>query len=299
MQGNTHDTASTRNADNTQRDTLGEQIRLRLHEKLGVNITVATTVDAVFLDGTVSTPEQRERVGQLVTDLAPGKHVENELEVEQLLTATEVEPTEESAEVLEEPNINELHEQQELSAEESAQRGDIAASALHLPADTDELDDPTLIHERVGADASLTDEPLETNPLNVANDSEYDEDESAEPDPAYFAPTDPVIGGNTGDEQGNAVVLGGFEPTSLDDESVDASAEDRRPGDEALADAIRRELREDASTTDLQVDVHVVRGVAHLRGTVPSLEDAENAEAVASDVPGVTEVNEDLDVQGL
>jgi osmotically-inducible protein OsmY len=299
MQGNTHDTASARNADHTQRDTLGEQIRHRLHEKLGVNIAVATTVDAVFLGGRVSTPEQRERVGQLVTELAPGKHLENELEVEQLLTATEAEPAEESAEVIDEPNINELREQEELSAEEAPQPDDIDAGALHLPADTDELDDPTLIHEREGADASLVDQPLETDALNVANDSVYDDEPSAEPDPVYFAPTDPVIGGNTSDAQGNAIVLGGFEPTSLDDETVDASAEDNRPGDEALADAIRRELREDASTTDLQVHVRVVRGVAHLRGTVPSLEDAENAEAVASEVPGVIEVDEEFDVQGF
>lgn len=299
MQGNTHDTYETHNAKNTQRDTLGEQLQHRLHEKLGVHIVVATTSDAIFLDGRVSTPEQRERVGQFVAEFVPGKHLENNLEVEQLLTATEVEPTEESGEVINEPNTNELYEQESLSAEEATQPDDIDAGALHLPADTDELDDPALIHEREGADASLTDQPLETNTINVANDSDYDEDEPDEPEPAYFAPTDPVIGRNAGDAQGNAVVLGGFDATSLDDETVDPSAEDNRPGDEALADAIRRELREDASTTDLQIQVRVVRGVAHLRGTVPSLEDAENAEAVASDVPGVIEVDEDLDVQGL
>ncbi|HEX8034081.1 MAG TPA: BON domain-containing protein [Ktedonobacterales bacterium] len=299
MQSNTRDTHDTRNAKNTPRDTLGEQLQRRLQEHLGVHITVATTVDAVFLDGRVSTPEQRERVGRLVTELAPGKHIENNLEVEELLSPTEAEPTRESSEVIDEPNIDDLLEKEALSAEEAPQPDDIDPGKLRLPPDTDELDDPTLLHEIPGDDASLTDQPLETNALNVANDSVYDADDSVEPDPAYFAPTDPVIGSGPNEDPTRAEVVGGFEPTSLDDVSVDPSAEDNRPGDEALADAIRRELREDASTTDLQIHVYVVNGVAHLRGTVPSLEDAENAEAVASEVPGVIEVDEELDVQGL
>ncbi|MGZ3677725.1 MAG: BON domain-containing protein [Ktedonobacterales bacterium] len=298
MQGNTSDTSSTSNTDSPQRDILGEQLQRRLQEHLGVHITVATTVDAVFLDGRVSTPEQRERVGQLVTELAPGKHIENNLEVEELLTATEAEPTRESSEVIDEPNTDDLLEQEALSTEEATQPDDIDPGKLRLPPDADELDDPTLLRDIPGDDASLTDQPLETNALNVANDSVYDADDSVEPDPTYFAPTDPVID-STGDEQGNVEVLGGFEPTSMDDESVAPSAEDNRPGDEALADAVRRELREDASTTDLQIHVHVVNGVAHLRGTVPTLEDAENAEAVASEVPGVLDVDEELDVQGF
>lgn len=299
MQGNTSDTSSASNTNNTPRDILGEQLQRRLQEHLGVHVTVATTVDAVFLDGRVSTPEQRERVGQLVTELAPGKHLENNLEVEELLTATEAEPTQESSEAIDEPNTDDLLEQEALSTEEATQPDDIDPGKLRLPRDTDELDDPTLLRDIPGDDAGLTDQPLDTNALNVANDSIYGADESPEPDPAYFAPTDPVIGGDTGDEAGNVEVLGGFEPTSLDDETVDPSAEDNRPGDEALADAVRRELRRDASTTDLRIHVQVVNGVAHLRGTVPSLEDAENAEAVASDVPGVIEVDEELDVQGL
>lgn len=290
---------NTGNTGNTTQRTLGEQIQRRLQEKLGVHIVVATTVDTIFLDGRVSTPEQRERVGRLAADLAPGKRVENNLEVEQLLTATEAEPTEESAGAIDEPNTNDLRDAAALSAEEQTYPDELDAGALHLPRGADELDDPTLLHERQGFDASLTDQPLETNVINVENDSIYDEDDSAEPDSTYFAPTDPVIDSRTSDEHGNVTVLGGFEATSMDDETVDASAEDNRPGDEALADAIRRELREDAATTDLRVHVRVVRGVAHLRGTVPSLDDAANAEAVASDVPGVIEVDEELDVQGL
>jgi osmotically-inducible protein OsmY len=55
--------------------------------------------------------------------------------------------------------------------------------------------------------------------------------------------------------------------------------------DEAIADAIRDALALDASTADLQLNVEVDGGVVRLRGTVTSIEDGENAEAVASAVP--------------
>ena len=74
---------------------------------------------------------------------------------------------------------------------------------------------------------------------------------------------------------------------------------DRRPVDEALADAIRRELAEDSATTDLNIVVAVRNGVAHLRGQVADLDDADNAEAVAARVPGVRDVVEELEVAGL
>lgn len=139
------------------------------------------------------------------------------------------------------------------------------------------------------------DVPLETDESDVVDDTVYDDLPPVEPDPAYFAPTDPVT---DADQQGNLQVLGGWTPTSMSSDEVDPSAEDNQPGDEALADAVRREIRENAETTDLRVDVAVEQGVAHLRGTVPSLEDAEAAEAIASQVPGVRAVSEELDVQG-
>jgi hypothetical protein len=111
-----------------------------------------------------------------------------------------------------------------------------------------------------------------------------------------FPPTDPVI---TTDERGDAEVLGGFSETSMSSINVAPSAEDNLLGDEAIADAIRRELREDAATADLRVQVRVDQGVVHLHGTVPTLEDAESAEEVAARVPGVVEVIEQLEVVGL
>lgn len=282
---------------------LAALIQHRLKEQLGVHVVVAATADTVFLDGRVRTQQQREQAAQLAAQLAPGKRIENDLEAEQLVPVSKIAARKEAPEVIDEPNLDDLLEEEGLSdededdgEEEGLETGNRDVAAAESGNDTDELDDPALLREDYGVDASFTDQPLVTNDIDVVDDSVYDADNPAEPDPTYFAPTDPVI---RADDKGSVNVLNGFEPTSLDDDSVDLSVEDARLGDEALADAVRRELREDASTTDLQVDVRVVNGVAHLRGTVPSLVDAEDAEAVASEVPGVVNVVDELDVQGL
>jgi osmotically-inducible protein OsmY len=142
-----------------------------------------------------------------------------------------------------------------------------------------EVDDANveLVPDLMGASPGLTDERL------VIEDGE-------EP---YFPPTDPVVG----DNRGNLEVLGGWSGTSSDDSAPAPSALDGLPGDEALADAVRRELREDAATTALEVSVLVRNGTVHLRGVVPDMVDAENAEAVAARVEGVVEVVEELEVQ--
>jgi hypothetical protein len=61
-------------------------------------------------------------------------------------------------------------------------------------------------------------------------------------------------------------------------------------GGEALLDAVRRELREDASTTALDLSVKVHDGVVILLGSSVGPEDAEAAEAVAARVPGIQEI---------
>ena len=98
-----------------------------------------------------------------------------------------------------------------------------------------------------------------------------------------------------------APLPGGFGTTASDDaglteEGLGEAEGGHAYGDEAIADAVRRELREDAATTDLQIRVAVRNGVVHLHGTVPGLEDADAAEEVASRVTGVREVVEGLDV---
>ena len=62
---------------------------------------------------------------------------------------------------------------------------------------------------------------------------------------------------------------------------------------------MRRELAEDSATADLSIFVAVRNGVAHLRGQVADLDDADNAEEVAARVPGIREVVEELDVSNV
>jgi osmotically-inducible protein OsmY len=142
-------------------------------------------------------------------------------------------------------------------------------------------------------DPDFTDQPVLRDPIAAAGPTDTEDlvESGAE---VYLPPDDPVL---TTDLHGRVQVLGGFDAEA--DVAVERSAMDSQPGDEALADAIRQELREDASTADLLIVVAVRNGVAHLRGSVADLEDAENAEAVAARVPGVREVVEELEVASV
>lgn len=115
-----------------------------------------------------------------------------------------------------------------------------------------------------------------------AGADELFDEETARP---YFPPTDPVITMADGDIE----ILGGFAPTSMDEQLTDASV-DGQIGDEALADAVQLRLREDAATTDLPIIVHVRNGIVYLHGRVPDLVDSDNAVEVAFRVHGVDEV---------
>lgn len=134
-------------------------------------------------------------------------------------------------------------------------------------------------------------EPLTEPPAATLDRASEDGDTDGEP---VFPPTDPVL---TIDERGDPQVLGGFNETSMEEVTV-ARSTDGQPGDEALADAVRRELREDAMTTDLGVEVQVREGVAILRGPVADMVDAESAEEVAGRVPGVIEVMDRTEIVG-
>ncbi len=111
----------------------------------------------------------------------------------------------------------------------------------------------------------------------------------------YFPPTDPVVEPSGDDEE--LSIIGGFGAVSYE------RSEDARPGqtfgDEQITDMVRRELREDAATTDFDIAVETRNGVVFLRGTVETLDDAENVEAVAGRVAGVVDVREELEVISL
>jgi hypothetical protein len=119
--------------------------------------------------------------------------------------------------------------------------------------------------------------------------------EAAEEAIPYFPPTDPVV--RPSDDEEELAVVGGFEATSMDGDELAASFDDI-PEDE-ISENVLHELRQDALTTDLVIHVVTRNGVVHLRGEVATLEDAENAEAVASRVAGVKEVREELEVASV
>lgn len=149
---------------------------------------------------------------------------------------------------------------------------------------------------------ALRDDQSDTEPDfegDVGADSS-DFQQAVEEGEPYFPPTDPVVEPSTDDE--DLRVVGGFEDTAMDDLATrgdrqtsgdpDEIDQYRDRDDEDIRDDVARELSEDSLTTDLALTVDVVNGVVFLHGTVESVDDAENAEAVAGRVPGVVEVRD-------
>jgi osmotically-inducible protein OsmY len=239
--------------------SLQRRIERALEEQAGINAIVELRDGEITLSGLVDTEEARQAAADIVAAQAPGLRLSNDLEVQTTL------PTE----------VSDFYAGEAPGAE--------------TPASLEEL-----AQREVEIDPDFTDQPLDTSGIDpeVADVAGESVEEDQEGD-VFFAPTDPVL---TTDERGQTQVLGGFSPTSDSDITVERSALDERYGDEAIADAVRRELREDAATTDLRLEVEVRNGVVRLRGTVQDVVDAENAEEVAARVPGVAEVLEELRV---
>jgi len=159
-------------------------------------------------------------------------------------------------------------------------------------------------------EASL-DDPIDGEPPNVAPDASSDVGTTFwreavagpwtpdEGDRPYFPPTDPVVQPNPASTQG-LEVLGGMEPTAMDDVGLVGERETGlMPGDDQVQSAVVRELREDAMTTDLHLQVLVQDGEVTLRGKVSSLEESDAALEVAARVEGVANVNDEIAVEGL
>jgi len=140
-------------------------------------------------------------------------------------------------------------------------------------------------------DSEVVEEAKENQPAGPTIEELENDAGTARP---FFAPTDPVVRvGPHGLE-----MLGGFSETSVDEVAEEthdlAGLGEHVRGDEEIADDVARELAEDALTADLSIQVRVVNGVVHLRGTVSSVQEVEAAEEVAGRVPGVVEVDEDI-----
>jgi osmotically-inducible protein OsmY len=246
-----------------ERGDLLQRLSRALSEQMGFPVQVTTEQQHLVLTGQADSEAARAEAQATLQELSPHAKLVNRL------------------------TVNESRRPRQDGYADHDRRGD-----QQRPAGSESLE----LAEGSDLDPGFDDQPLETNAINVADDSVFDLDPPAEPDPVYFAPTDPVIGFNG---QGGLEVLGGFAATSMSDVAVDRSTLDGQPGDEAIADAVRRELREDAETTSLALTVEVQDGIVHLSGRVADVSDAEDAEEIASRVPGVREVIDETQVAGF
>jgi hypothetical protein len=137
----------------------------------------------------------------------------------------------------------------------------------------DEEDTGTLGLEDSDDRTDVTDDPL------VAADY-------AEP---YIAPTDPPVvpGGRDTIE-----VAQGFAGTS---EGYEERA--GTPGDDEITERVRDLLGSDAATSTLNLHVYTVDGVVYLRGRVQSLDDTDLAAEIATRIPGVVDVVDEMTVE--
>jgi osmotically-inducible protein OsmY len=248
--------------DATQPDavTAPQRIEQALTE-VGLSIVVEDDGATLRLVGRVDTPEARVAAADVARAVAPDRHLANDLEIEEVWPATP--PT-----------------------------------ADTLPLAMDPPDTAQEVRASSELEPDFTDQELETSPVTMAGEAGTAIDPESDGETVFFPPTDPVV--TIGDD-GRPEVLGGFAPTAMDDADalVPPSALDGQLGDEAIADGVRLALRRDALTTDLAIDVAVAQGVVYLRGAVPTLEDVDSAEDVASRITGVVEVIEELEVAGF
>jgi osmotically-inducible protein OsmY len=140
---------------------------------------------------------------------------------------------------------------------------------------------------------------LELSPDFTSSTGADDAMESVSEAEPYFPPTDPVTAPG-GREGGGVDIVGGFAETAGEDAAAAAVPGAGLPrGDDEIRDSVIAALRADAATTDLDIQVIVRDGVVVLRGSVASMDEADLAESVAARVPGIEEVREELDVQGM
>jgi osmotically-inducible protein OsmY len=245
--------------------TLAVRVDQLLRDEAEVYAAVRVADGTAYLDGIVGSAEQRDAASDLALRVAGIRRVQNDLEIE------------------------EFGQPGDATRADEATYADVSYQML----EGEQRADTNPFQEQA--------EPDYNDPIPLAGgDMTSSTMIAAEEGIPYVPPTDPVVRPSR-DEQTIAIV-GGF-GTSADEEYPDRLATtaigDGPPGDEDLRDEVIAALRADAATTDLIIAVTVRNGKVHLRGEVPSLDDAESAEEVAGRVPGIREVIEELSVTAL
>jgi hypothetical protein len=148
--------------------------------------------------------------------------------------------------------------------------------------------------------------PLDPDHASVEwlNESELREGETDDPLEAteegltYVPPVDPpVVPG----EDGEPEVAAGFGDSALA-EPYDADHHGQLlPTDDEMSDRVREAIRAESATSEYAdaVEVETAGGVVRLRGVVVDLVDEENLVAAADRVSGVSEVIDELEVEGI
>src|SRR5579884_453733 len=187
-----------------------ESLSTRLEHQLadaGLQVAVEDSDGALILSGFVETEEAREAAQDIVAQAAPRARIDNQLEVQTVL------PT----------DVGDF-----VGGEPTAELADAPADLLGTDAE---------------AEPDFTDQKLIDDPDEAVGPDSWGPGDEANTGDSYIPADDPVV---TTDARGQTQVLGGFATDADTDVEVEPSAEDNLPGDEALADAIRRELAEDA-----------------------------------------------------
>jgi osmotically-inducible protein OsmY len=136
----------------------------------------------------------------------------------------------------------------------------------------------------------FTDQRILENPYGASGPGYTATDEDiSEGEEVFVPPIDPT-------RDAHNEVLGGYATSAMDEVDVERSS-DGRLGESAIEEAIVRELAEDAATNSLEIEVAVRHGIARLRGRVTDVLDVENATEVASRVPGVVDVLDEIEVE--
>ena len=249
-----------------KRSSLAKRIEREL-EDAGLAVVVEDTADELVVTGIVDSEEERQAVLDIVRKGAGAtREVSDNVEVAGALP--------------EETSIGTLSES-EIAGFDGAEPGLEDFESL-MPGD--------FTDQRMSGAASVVQAAALSDSASDGGESGEDGEDGEDGDIVYVPPIDPV--------GTNRAVIGGFQTSSMDSAEVEQSS-DGTFGDEAIRDAVLRELLEDSATTGLTIEVTVREGVVRLSGHVDDLEDADSAQEVAARVPGVIDVLEDLDVAHL
>lgn len=244
-----------------ERSSLSERLTAEL-EDAGLFIVVEDRGDVILLTGLVDSEEERQAALDIVRTEVGGTRSVDDSGVEVTGALPETTPA-----------------------------GALSGAEVHgFDGATPGLEDSEQLDAGDFTDQHTIASPGDAQPASLS-DAPSDADDDAEGgDAVYVPPIDPVT-----DARG---MVGGFQASSMSSIEVERSS-DGTLGDEAIRDAILQELREDAATNGLALEVGVLRGVVTLSGHVSDLEDVESAEEVAGRVPGVVDVIEEIEVERL